>query len=434
MPFEWRVFELAKEPEHPDQNQDAWWLDAQDGVAAIADGVTSGIFSRQWARILTRAAVEDWPNPSDEERFPQWLVQLRGQWEAEIDTSGLAWYQRAKLREGGFSTLVWLRLLENDDLRDGREQSSAEVMAIGDSCLFQVRDDEMLEAFPVDTARAFDSSPLVLGSVDLNRDDQLQFERLEISCNAGDLLVLCTDAVAAWALQRHEQGDPVPWSGYWDMSPEAWAAEVCDLRMHSKMRYDDATIVLLRVGQTVGDSPEDYSTPAIKLPDSVTADDEAEVDLLAVDWEEPTASTETPTLEAEDVATEWSSPDEPNYVEAQTSTEPEVYTGPETYSLQEAPPDAAPRVEPDSPPPLPPGAASKSTPPPPPPPGAQTPTSEEDWRDQVNTFSERLFKKLSDGLTRGVDKLQEAKDSAVKKLREKTDGTSRDDDSQGRDP
>jgi serine/threonine protein phosphatase PrpC len=434
MPFEWRVFELAKEPEHPDQNQDAWWLNAQDGVAAIADGVTSGIFSRQWARILTRAAVEDWPNPSDEERFPAWLVELRRQWEAEIDTSGLAWYQRAKLREGGFSTLVWLRLLDNDGLRDGRDQSSVEVMAIGDSCLFHVRDNEMLEAFPLETAREFDSSPLVLGSVDLNRDDQLQFERLEISCRAGDLLVLCTDAVAAWALQRREQGEPVPWSDYWDMSPEAWAAEVCELRMHSKMRYDDATIVLLRVGQAIGGSAEDYSTPAIKLPESVTLQDDSEVDLLAVDWQEPTNSTDTPTLESDDVATKWIAADEPTHVEPEASPEPEVYTGPDTYSLQTPPPDAAPSVEPDLPPPLPTGAAPDSAPPPPPPPNAQTPASEEDWRDQVNTFSERLFKKLSDGLAHGVDKLQEAKDSAVKKLREKTEGTSPDDDSQGRDP
>jgi hypothetical protein len=322
--------------------------------------------------------------------------------------------------------LVWLRLLDNDELRDGREQATTEVMAIGDSCLFHVRDDEMLESFPLDVAHEFDSSPLVLGSVDLNRDDQLRFERLEISCRTGDLLVLCTDAVAAWALQRHEQGEPVLWSDYWDMSPEAWAAEVCDLRMHSMMRYDDATIVLLRVGQVAGGLAEDYVPPTIKLPESVTQEEEPEVDLLAVEWEQPTTSTETPTLDSQDVATEWIADDEPAYADAETPTEPVVYTGPDTYSLQTPPSDEAPNLDADSPPPLPPGPVPNSAPPPPPPPGPQTAT-EEDWRDQVNTFSERLFKKLSDGVTRGVDKLQEAKDSAVKKLRDKAEGTSQDD-------
>jgi len=420
MPFEWRVFELAKEPENLEQNQDAWWLNAEDGIAAIADGVTSGIFSRQWARILTRAAVDGWPDPSDEERFPAWLAELRAKWETEIDTAGLAWYQRAKLREGGFSTLVWLRLLENDALRDGQEASPAEVMAIGDSCVFHVRNDELLESFPLDAASEFDSSPLVLGSVDLNRDDQLQFERMEISCCAGDMLVLCTDAVAAWALQRQEQGEPVAWSTYWDMSPEVWATEVCELRMQSKMRYDDATLLLLRVGQVAGGLAEDYSIPDIELPQSVRPDEDREVDLLAVDWEEPVGSTDTPTLGSEDVPTEWINQGNSAYDGQDSSVDSD------TYDLQ-TPPDPGTAEESESPPPLPPGAVPNSNPPESPPSPKTQASSDEDWRDQVNTISERWFKKISDGLSRGVDKLQEAKDSAVKKLRDKTDGTSRND-------
>ena len=425
MPFDWRVFELAKEPEYPDQNQDAWWLNAEEGVAAIADGVTSGIFSRQWAQILTRAAVENWPEPTDEDRFPAWLAELRAKWEAEIDTSGLAWYQRAKLREGGFSTLVWLRLLDNEALHDGKEESVVEVMAIGDSCLFHVRHEKVLESFPLDATHDFDSSPLVLGSVDLNRDGQLQFERIEISCRAGDLLVLCTDAVAAWALRRSEQDDPVPWSTYWDLSPEAWAEEVHELRMHSKMRYDDATLLLLRVGQVAGPLAEDYTAPTIELPESPVV--EEEVDLLAVDWEEPRSPTDTPTLEAEDVPTQWIAHDDSTYAIQDSNPVPD------TYPVSIPPSEPAPTTEPQGPPPVPPQAAPNSTPPPPPAPGTATPAPGEDWRDQVNTISERLFKKLSEGVSRGVDKLQEAKDSAVKKLREKTEGTSRQDDSGGPD-
>lgn len=419
MPFQWRVFELAKEPEHADQNQDAWWLNAQDGVAAIADGVTSGIFSRQWARILTRAAVSEWPDPSDEERFSRWLVDLRTQWEAEIDTSGLAWYQRAKLREGGFSTLVWLRLLDNNQLRDGQKESEAEVMAIGDSCLFHVRDDELLESFPLDTSHEFANSPLVLGSVDLNRDGQLQFERLQITSRTDDMLVLCTDAVAAWALERYEQGDAVPWSRYWNMSPEDWTAEVCELRMQSKMRYDDTTLLLLRVSEAGGASADDYVPPTIDLSATNDADEDGEVDLLAVDWEETASSMETPTQEEGDAF--------PEHLAADDTADiaPQTYAGSDTYALQAPLPDAAPSVGPAVPP-APSGVSPEPGPPPPPPPGTTPPRSEEDWRDQVNTFSERLFKKLSDGLSRGVDKLQDAKDSAVKKLREKKEGTSGD--------
>jgi serine/threonine protein phosphatase PrpC len=401
MPFEWRVFEMAKEPEHPEQNQDAWWLNAERGVAAIGDGVTSGIFSRRWAQLLTRAAVEDWPDPNDDKRFSTWLADLRRRWDEEVDTSGLAWYQRAKLRDGGFSTLVWLRLLDNDSLVRGGEHSLVEVMAIGDSCLFHVRNDEQLESFPLDASLQFDSSPLVLGSVDLKRDDQLQFERLEMSCREGDMLVLCTDAVAAWALDRQERGEPVAWSTYWDMPPEAWAEEIRSLREQSQMRYDDATLVLLRVTQVAGGSAEEYSPPATNTSEGSEPEEEVTL-LVADDWGKAPETPDTP---------------------AERVTDEVTYFEPQTYQVQMPEPEV--RIEPEQPPPVPAGAVPGQ--PPPPPSGDVSTSEEEDWRDRVNTFSERLFKKVSEGLSRGVDKLQEAKDSAVRRLREKTKDSSDDD-------
>lgn len=424
MPFEWRVFELAKEPEHPDQNQDAWWLNAHEGVAAIADGVTSGIFSRQWAQILTRAAVADWPDPSDDERFPRWLADLRTRWESEIDTSGLAWYQRAKLREGGFSTLVWLRLLDNQGLRDGRDQSPIEVMAVGDSCVFHVRNDALLESFPLEASSQFDSSPMVLGSVDLKRDGQLQFERLEISCRTGDMLVLCTDAVAAWALDRYEQGEPVLWSQYWDMPPEAWVGEICSLRNQGRMRYDDATLLLLRVGQSSGDPAEEHVPPVIRLPENSLADEPPEVDLLAVDdWGEPGVATDVPTqVVAADEPT-CVVPDAYDLRTPEPKPEPESEDASDTYDLRA--PDPEPQAGPGLPPPLPPRLRTGD-----PPPAPTHRPAEDDWRDQVNAISERLVKRLSEGLSRGADKLQEAKELAIKKLREKKEGKPKDDGSE----
>ncbi|MHB8899633.1 MAG: protein phosphatase 2C domain-containing protein [Thermoguttaceae bacterium] len=414
MPFQWRAFELAKEPEHPDQNQDAWWLNAQAGIAAIADGVTSGIFSRQWARLLTREAVENWPEPGDSDRFAAWLAGLRSRWEREIDVSGLAWYQRAKLREGGFATLLWLRLLDNDGLLEGGGRSRLEAMAIGDTCLFHVRDDRLLDSFPLDTSGQFDSSPLVLGSVDLKRDNQLHFERLEAEIAEGDTLVLCTDAVAAWAVSRYEQGQPVPWSGYWDMAPETWADEVDRLRAESSMRVDDATILLLRVSQTAGPTVEEYVPAAIRSVEGASAADPPDVDLLAVDdWGVPADSVECqPGTTAIGGPAAWSP------------------ASAEIYPLQTSAPSAGAQAAPASPPasvPVGPPAPLPSPPAPPPLPAGQPPQRPPaDWRDQVNDFSERLFKKVSEKLSRGVDKLQEAKEAAVKKLREKTDGNRQD--------
>ncbi len=419
MPFQWRVFELAKEPEHPDQNQDAWWLNAADGVAAIADGVTSGIFSRQWARILTRAAVENWPDPDDDVQFSGWLTALRGQWEEEIDVSGLAWYQRAKLREGGFATLLWLRLLDNGGLRDGGE-SPLEAIAIGDSCLFHVRDGELLQSFPLTGSEQFDTSPLVLGSVNLKRDDQLLFERLQLAARTGDMIVLCTDAVAAWAIGRYEQNQPIPWSRYWDMTPQAWADEVGGLRSRSMMRVDDATLILLRVSQTAGKPMEEYTAPVIELSENLVSQEPPEVDLLAVDDWGVSSDPQEPLLEE--------TPPGPAASTMADSTTA-VWSKGETYDLQMPAPQPEPPAGPDPPPP--PQTASPSPPPLPPPlpPAAAQAPVPADWRDQINLFSERLFKKVSEGLSRGADKLQEAKESAARKLREKMDGKPPGDDS-----
>ena len=71
MRFEFRDFKLAKDAERPEENQDAFRTDADRGIAAIADGVASGIFARPWARILTRATVAEPPDPADREAFAQ---------------------------------------------------------------------------------------------------------------------------------------------------------------------------------------------------------------------------------------------------------------------------------------------------------------------------------------------------------------------------
>ncbi len=245
--FAERAFTLAKDVEHPEEDQDAFRMDAARGMAVIADGVASAIFSRQWAAILTEAVLDDTPNPHDKEAFASWLAACRQDWQRQIDVSGLAWFQKAKMRQGAFSTLLWMCLTPADEDRQPPEGYRLAGFAIGDSCLFHVRGGEVLRTFPITSAAELDANPLVIGSMDLKRDDLLEFQLLEADCLAGDLLVLCTDAIAHWALQRQEKGEPPDWQRYWNMTEENWRQEVIDLRSEREMRYDDATLVLLRV-------------------------------------------------------------------------------------------------------------------------------------------------------------------------------------------
>ncbi|MHC4179775.1 MAG: hypothetical protein ACYSWU_19880 [Planctomycetota bacterium] len=264
MPFESRVFQLAKDTEYPEEYQDAYRLDAARGIAAVADGVTSSIFARRWAGILTEATVADTPDPNDEEAFGRWLQLRRKAWSEGIDTSSLAWHQKAKLPTGAFSTLLWVRVLPVEEDRPGAFGAHRlQGFAIGDSCLFHVRHGEVLRTFPIQKAEELEADPLVVGSVNLNRDQLLKFQALDEHCYLDDLLVLCTDAVAAWALRLAEAGDRPDWEKYWNTDEQEWREEVIRLRDRGEMRYDDATLMLLRVTQTAVEAPQPAEPPAI---------------------------------------------------------------------------------------------------------------------------------------------------------------------------
>jgi serine/threonine protein phosphatase PrpC len=252
--WQWRVLTVAKDADYPDENQDVVCVDGEHGAAAIADGVGSSLFARAWAAILVEAAVRDQPNPDDRQMLAAWLAELRAAWRRPIDVARLAWFQKAKLREGAFSTLLAVRLVPPQPLSDEVEPAwRLQGMGIGDSCLFHLRGGRLLRKFPVQTSAELDHHPLVLGSVDLNRDEHLAFARFEEPCREGDLVILCTDAFADWALRQEEDGRAANWEEYWDMEATAWKERILSLRSEGEIRSDDTTLVMLRI---VGDPRE----------------------------------------------------------------------------------------------------------------------------------------------------------------------------------
>jgi hypothetical protein len=246
--LDWRVLTVAKDADYPEENQDVVRVDDERGAAAIADGVTSSLFARLWATILVEAATSGVPDPDDREALARWLAEHRAAWSRQIDVSRLAWFQKAKLREGAFSTLLTVRLVPPaETAREGEPDWRLRGLAIGDSCLFLVRDGKLLRKFPIQTSAELQSDPVVLGSVDLNRDELLEFHRLDEPCRPGDLVVLCTDALADWALRLEESGKTTAWETHWDMDASAWREKILSLRAEREIRCDDTTLALLRI-------------------------------------------------------------------------------------------------------------------------------------------------------------------------------------------
>jgi hypothetical protein len=257
--FESRVFTLAKDPEQPSAFQDACCVDCDESVAAIADGVSSALFSGPWAAILVEAAVADLPDPTDAEAFSAWLDHQRAHWSASIDTASLAWHQKAKLASGAFSTLLVVRVVAPEASHEGNF-GGHRVLAygIGDSCLLHIRGGELVRTFPLAKADDFLADPIVLGSIDLKRDHLLQFAFLDEMCYDGDQLILCTDALAEWAVRTYESGEGVNWDDFWPMSDEDWSSGIAWLRQERQIRIDDTTMVMLRV---VSQTADEHAEP-----------------------------------------------------------------------------------------------------------------------------------------------------------------------------
>jgi len=101
----------------------------------------------------------------------------------------------------------------------------------------------VLEMFPLQKSSQFTMSPYLIGS---RSDGESLNERIHISKGSlrdGDMLLLATDAVAAWLLKRHEEGRPLwKWLYRKLSTPESFAAMVAYGRKNG-LRNDDFTLV-----------------------------------------------------------------------------------------------------------------------------------------------------------------------------------------------
>jgi len=323
--------------------------------------------------------LEGMPDPDDRASLAEWLARLRAKWSGQIDVDRLAGFQKPKFRHGAFSTLLCVRLVPPDEsVASGEASWRLQAVAIGDTCLFHVREGRLLRKFPIQSSAELEDDPVVLGSVDLNRDDLFQFHRLDEPCQSGDLVVLCTDAIADWALRLEESGSVPAWETYWEMDPTAWKNGILAMRAEREMRCDDATLALLRITDR---EPTVLHALCAGLPTPHT--------------DGPKVSGGSGDLRSDD------------------------RRGQETCAERECPePGQDTSAEPIS-----------SEPPPvsdaPPVPHPASPS--EDWMRKIVTLSERATEGLAQGVARGVERLKKAGQAAQSKLKNYLDQMREDD-------
>jgi hypothetical protein len=248
---------LPKAGRSADEYEDAFWPTAEGAYAleqetrfAVADGATESSFARRWARHLVLAYCNPLtPPPADAAGFRQEIERRGARWMRYVYAKPLAWNFLAKAQRGAHATLTGVAFMPYEGTT-GRWDA----LAVGDTCLFQVRDGQLVRAFPVQEAEAFGYHPQLLCSVS-RANEQVWAEWDQRLTHgewaAGDLFLLMTDALAKWFVERVEEGVR-PWETLLEeaLSSERFQEWVACTRTKAAMQNDDVTLMLITIEES----------------------------------------------------------------------------------------------------------------------------------------------------------------------------------------
>jgi serine/threonine protein phosphatase PrpC len=213
---------------------------------AVADGASESSFANIWAKQLARQFSQQPFRTVDELRVQ--IQPLYERWRTIVFRKPLAWFAEEKARQGAFATLLGMEIIGGR--RGTRVTGTWRSAAIGDSCLFQVRQGDLLLAWPVNDADRFDNFPTLLSSVparNLTIWDEVNF--YHGTWRKGDYFILATDALSACLLKNGHHSCP-SWQQIIDLAflPDAqehfaeWVETRRDCR---EMKNDDTTCLVV---------------------------------------------------------------------------------------------------------------------------------------------------------------------------------------------
>ena len=213
---------------------------------AVSDGASESAFAREWANVLTDAFTSRTPDLEafSAETLGAWLAPSQSEWHDLVPWDRIPWHGEAKARAGAFATLLGLTIGAGSG-HLGR--LSWRAMAVGDCCLFVVRDQQLHVSFPIEDHSEFDNNPALVCSNPASVEGLWEeVKQGNGECKVGDLLLLSTDAIASWFLARNAAGER-PWETIAALNQSTWSEWVDEQRRERLMRNDDTTLVLIEV-------------------------------------------------------------------------------------------------------------------------------------------------------------------------------------------
>jgi hypothetical protein len=221
--------------------EDALAFNVERMTFAVVDGATEAFGARYWSRLLAKSWIR---KPSLQ--TSHFLTMVNGlavraheNWSQKV----MPWYAEEKLRSGSYAAFIGLQF----EIAENRMSWSA--VAIGDCCLLQLRDGELLRSVPLSHSEQFSFRPVLLPTIQpATVAEHVSEFNGEVASQ--DVFLLLSDAIACWFLQA-EKGDKATAAEFVRIlasgENEALDILVDELRSKAVMRNDDIAAIHIKV-------------------------------------------------------------------------------------------------------------------------------------------------------------------------------------------
>lgn len=235
--YETSIFSVQKSGNKEEENEDAYAIGKNGNLIAISDGASDSFSSRIWAQLLSQEFINKPIDFNNKEVFLAWLESIQQKWLEKIDWEKLPWFMEEKAKGGDFASLLTLTISE--------DRNRFISYAIGDSCLFILRENKYL-TFPIEKSNEFNNYPYLISSHGKNNDHVFRkIKMLDCEIRENDIIIMATDSMAKWILQEYEAGSDVS-TQLTKMDSELFKDFVKGLRRSKELRNDDSTIILIK--------------------------------------------------------------------------------------------------------------------------------------------------------------------------------------------
>lgn len=208
---------------------------------AISDGATESSFSKEWSDLLVSCYKD---KPFDLTNLPLTINAISEAWQSITSAIELPWYAQQKLENGAFATFLGITL--------NLEEQTFDSVSIGDCTLFQVRNNKLINSFPLTSFEDFGNTPSLFAT---NSKFQSDFSKsvkyLTGLVESGDLLILASDALAMWIFKRLNQGES-PWLSLLTLlNYEDYQTDFSNWTFNkikeNEMKNDDISVILINI-------------------------------------------------------------------------------------------------------------------------------------------------------------------------------------------